>query len=619
MKKNKELKLKNENIEGLDFSNDLNIENQDSNNQNNNSNDSNKLKSDSNKSKELNIPYNNEKITVPKEEIEKMPKTRIGSPNIQAILKSNPEIEKRRKERNLIKMSGNMFNLKHGEYAKSIPLYCNTCITANNYISTNEGIFQLKDLIGKDFKVLSHTGRFNNARIIEKGIKQVGDYISQEGYMISGITPDHNILTKFKANKNELWKPISRLRLNEFPVISKPGNFGNIGDWNFGFIIGCILGDGSLIKCKNGYWLVSFAEHDSYIDVLIKFKSIFEIYIKKEINIHRIGSMNKVSFRGNVFLNHLVEFGVNKKEIQVPDKMFRMSKKCVSGFISGLFSCDGYVNSQKKWVALYIKSRLFLSQIQILLANYGILTNIYRQYEAGNPNRIENSQELWCLSIRRNSIEIFKNEIGIYAQKKNIELLKIKQADKFIRNSFKKNRFQVTGQDQVYDISVENDHSFVCNGIVLHNCYAGLRCPYYLKPEEGQTIVCAIREDFAKWIPLAKTRDKDQLLEMLDRLREIQASRIGMNLYFENLDGGIQDKALTILIKLLEENIVDSYKIDKQPIVNVNQNIMNLTAEIAKSGNLDKIIDALESEATVSNEQNPENSEQAKAEATEKP
>jgi len=46
---------------------------------------------------------------------------------IQEILKAHPEIEEKRK-RNLEKaLAGNLFGLKHGKYAKNLPLYCNDC------------------------------------------------------------------------------------------------------------------------------------------------------------------------------------------------------------------------------------------------------------------------------------------------------------------------------------------------------------------------------------------------------------------------------------------------------------------------------------------------------------
>ena len=135
--------------------------------------------------------------------------------------------------------------------------------------------------------------------------------------------------------------------------------------------------------------------------------------------------------------------------------------------------------------------------------------------------------------------------------------------------------------------------------LYCNSCYAQGKCPFYLKPKKGETIVCAIREEFAKLIPLAKTRDKDALYEMLDRLREIQANRASLNLYFETLDGGVQDKALSTLLAILTQNVVDAIRIHQPAAPVVNQNIVNVVNEIKNDpAKAKELYNAIEAEVT---------------------
>lgn len=128
-------------------------------------------------------------------------------------------------------------------------------------------------------------------------------------------------------------------------------------------------------------------------------------------------------------------------------------------------------------------------------------------------------------------------------------------------------------------------------------CYAQEKCPSYVKPEnETQLIVCNRRKEFQKIIPIAKTRNREGLLEMLDRLRAIQVDRALINLYFEKLDGAIQDKGLTNLIKTIEDSVIASYRLlEPHPnVVITNQNIVSLAKEVIDKKCIKEVIDILE-------------------------
>lgn len=121
--------------------------------------------------------------------------------------------------------------------------------------------------------------------------------------------------------------------------------------------------------------------------------------------------------------------------------------------------------------------------------------------------------------------------------------------------------------------------------LYCNTCYAAKKCPHYQEPGEGEIVVCAMNEAFKEVVPMVKTRNREELIAALDRLRDIQSARAARNLYFESLDGGVIDKALSKLLETLEGNLVASYKID---------NAVNLNAQVNIFAGLEQVVAKLD-------------------------
>lgn len=97
--------------------------------------------------------------------------------------------------------------------------------------------------------------------------------------------------------------------------------------------------------------------------------------------------------------------------------------------------------------------------------------------------------------------------------------------------------------------------------LFCNNCYAKIKCPVYQEPKDYEYIVCALKDEFKRIIQIANSRDRKDLIEALYRLMGIQIERLGRNYYFELLSGGRQDRNLTLLIKVIEDSIIQLLKL----------------------------------------------------------
>lgn len=75
-------------------------------------------------------------------------------------------------------------------------------------------------------------------------------------------------------------------------------------------------------------------------------------------------------------------------------------------------------------------------------------------------------------------------------------------------------------------------------------CYAKEKCKHY-----QPSAVCVIRKELQEIIDKVQTRDKSSILECLEGLFRRALERYYINLYFEELDGGVIDKQVSTLEK----------------------------------------------------------------------
>ena len=183
-------------------------------------------------------------------------------------------------------------------------------------------------------------------------------------------------------------------------------------------------------------------------------------------------------------------------EKHIPDFIFTSSNKKIALFLSYLFAGDGWASGHT--VGYATTSRVMANQISCLLARFGIRSTI----NIKKPQRKEWRVQWWVMITSADHVLSFIKNIGIVGKDVAIEKLKkeamrrinskssgsghLKKDDKDRkwdtewlkkRNKANKNRFskitaiEDVGEEMVYDLSIEKNHSFCLGTSIVSNCW----------------------------------------------------------------------------------------------------------------------------------------------------
>lgn len=394
----------------------------------------------------------------------------------------------------------------------------NPCVVEGSLVSTDQGLVKIENLLNKEvnlcvdvrtmsvnsgnLKLLTQGVMFNKMKkAIFTGEKQTINLRTQSGYEI-GVTEDHKILT------DKGWVEANNLDVGDNILIqSREGKFSDDYEINFennfcqnwtkelGQITGWLIGDGWLKNgedCRVGF--VFGGGDDKILNYLKpKINSIYKNEIKE---IERNG-VTHLSYHSKSFVDFFENIGVKAKkasEKRVPNSIFTAPKEVVVGFLQGLFSADGTISTHKKNKTYYIrltsKSEELLRDTQLLLLNLGIKSKIYARHRSkrltfsyktikGEMKFYETDGICYELQVSKDMIPIFIEKVGFMCDKhkekvdllKNVNFYSTKFYDPLVLKTD-------LGIKKVYDLTEDISHSFVANGIVVHNCGEQPLLPY---------------------------------------------------------------------------------------------------------------------------------------------
>jgi stage V sporulation protein R len=229
---------------------------------------------------------------------------------------------------------------------------------------------------------------------------------------------------------------------------------------SFAEFLGYLIGDGNIHVTKNavGYTTGDRVLADHYSSLV---QTLFAIEARPfwdDRTLSGKGGRWRVVFYSANVLDLLESLGIDLRakapSKRIPDCILRSPKSIVSAFLRAYFDCDGCA-SIKQGVILSTFSDNIAYALQILLLNYGILSR-------------RRGVNVW---ISGKSAETFAKEIGFSLARKQANLsqylanhrwfLKEDQTDEVISVEH--------GIADVYDITVDQKHRYVANGMLHHN------------------------------------------------------------------------------------------------------------------------------------------------------
>jgi len=367
---------------------------------------------------------------------------------------------------------------------------CNPCVTGDTLIYTDQGLIPARELAarGLPVKVLVDE-RFNvgaiqsASNVFSTGVKPVYRVRTREGYTVR-VTENHLIKT------DRGWVEAVNLVLggDRIHIVNRGGAFGDEGSYDLGLVLGWIVGDGYL----TGRQAVLSFYNDKRV-IAPDIASAVNRIVRAPVNNRKytisvtVATPEESRIQSERLFEIASKYGLADRKLQVPTVVLRGSREMQRGFLQGLFEADGTIlDSPNGTRGLRLSSvdTELLTNVQRLLLNFGIYSRIYRDR---SPNRHEKampdgkgSQKTYAvqpwhdLSISRGSIIRFAEEIGFLSPGKTAHLDQV-VAD-YSRGpyaeDFTAQVVDVTpdGIEEVFDLTEPSSHSFVADGVVVHNC-----------------------------------------------------------------------------------------------------------------------------------------------------
>lgn len=300
----------------------------------------------------------------------------------------------------------------------------------------------------------------SNGKLIKLKELKVGDIIDQ---YIGGNFPKNKIKVPWNVWKDEVDKT-SKVEIEIDEDISE--------------LIGWIIGDGG----KHNKNSIRISIGKDYLNYSInRLKELCDrLGIKYCVNKDKRDNRNIWYFEIHNYrlvnlLNYLGVFWEDKRQINVPEFVFMSPKSIICSFLRGLLDTDGSVTNKTGMINISSVSKQLIKDIHLLLKWLGIRPSI--AYEITDQTlRIDGKMyeykdyEYWIIRFNSNKSKkiIIENELFGIPDKFNCVKNSITNTyNRHFKNKVEK--IERTGIKPVYDISINDPHLFVAEGIINHN------------------------------------------------------------------------------------------------------------------------------------------------------
>lgn len=342
------------------------------------------------------------------------------------------------------------------------------CLDGNTWISTEDGVSRIKD----------------NPKAWITGIKDVYKLTTEDGAELL-LTDNHKIFDgkEYRELKDYKIGDIIKYYNTEFSEIYQwvtvPGlipatNTSIRIDEDWALFLGLFMGDGCFYG-PSGALCITFDKQDknsiNWCKRFIEknFGNCSETIIGKldggvELRVCRKGS---IAICKALDLLKSNTDGSLKRNVHIPEYIFKSPKSVVSAFLKGLFDSDGYSGKDGNHVGFANKEKQLLLDMQFLLRGFDIHSSV-KSREAVNGNNykyIENK-----LNIRKIDIPKFREHIGFLSTRKSNNIKNSKPI--CIRKDYTFGiikSIEYIKTDTVWDINTIT-HALSANGIWVHNC-----------------------------------------------------------------------------------------------------------------------------------------------------
>jgi ribonucleoside-diphosphate reductase alpha chain len=369
----------------------------------------------------------------------------------------------------------------------------NPCITGDTLIYTAQGLARARELFDneQDLPVVID-GRFCHqqasaraSRVFLTGTKPVFRLQTKAGYYLRA-TADHRVMTPQGWRKLQDLQPGDKVH-----ILNRKGGFGATGSLELGRTLGWLVGDGTIKKDEA---VLSFfgEEKQELAPLFAEYVNTLTAPLTRyagrsyRVGVGQIIDRDEARVGSTRLRTIAQQYGLTKTKHRVPEVVFKGSQEMQRGFLQALFTADGTFQdggAKGGTVRLAANQLELLEGVQQLLLNFGIASRIYcDRRKAGYRNLPDSNRNLklyWCnaqheLVITKSNMATFAGEIGFLMDYKQTGLMSYITRGK--RGPYSEyftatvESITADGVEDVFDLTEPLTHSFIANGLVVHNC-----------------------------------------------------------------------------------------------------------------------------------------------------
>ena len=377
----------------------------------------------------------------------------------------------------------------------------NPCVTGDTWILTDGGPKQVSEILGETIDIALNGTYYKTEKegFFKTGTKPVVQISTDRGYQLK-LTKDHLVrvasdVTRFGIE--EEWKSAGDLKTGDRVILSdnRGITWTGKGDYNKGFLLGMLIGDGTLKK-DGGIISVWGSDEDAYALMQAAGDAAYTLPHRSDFSGFQtvVEGRNENRMRMSALRDLAEEYGIHAGDKKVSTDIEKTGYDFHRGFIRGMFDADGTVTgSQEKGlsVRLWQSDANCLAAVQRMLHRIGIASSLYLNRKKAEFKAMPDGKggQKVCktkpgheLVVTNDNLIAFAEKIGFSSIKKQSRLEKALASYKRALN---RERFitTVTGsaeldEQAVYDVQVPGINAFDANGIYVHNCGEQPLLPY---------------------------------------------------------------------------------------------------------------------------------------------
>lgn len=262
----------------------------------------------------------------------------------------------------------------------------------------------------------------------------------------------------------------------------------------FAYILGRFAGDGSSFTApqnKNNYFSkhafnICFSKKE--VTSLTYCKKILEETFKFKVHINGQPTRNfqylrKFNFIVATFLHKII--GDKSYNKRIPTCIWKSPKSVQFAFLCGFVDADGCV-TQKGTICVTLKNKTLVQELQSLCSMVGIFSRLSPKKLYGKMSKYQTDQYVGLYINKKFSQILLPYLKKIYAYNRlNSSFCEKACSSKTSCNCMPISTKIIAYEGEVYNLSVQDDESYIVNNIVTHNCYLSPAPKYDMDSIEG--------------------------------------------------------------------------------------------------------------------------------------